>query len=539
VIGRTPLIAILAVAGLARFWAIDFCLPSPICRPDEEAVTGIVVQFFARDFNPNFFDWPTLFMYLVGAGTVVFFKIGLWLHWFRGEYHFLEIISNQPAPVFLIARLVSATAGTISVWLVFRIADRLFDRTTALMAAAFLALAFLHVRDSHFGVTDVTATCFALAALLFLIRFDRSQATGDLIASAIWAGLAASTKYGVALVAVPAIWVCLRPDLSIQRSWFVRLKQAAGYLVVMAIAFALTSPYCLIAFDRFVTALGGVSAHLARPHGVMVGRGWQVHLTSSLRYGLGLPLLVAGLVGLALLLWRRPRKGAIVALFPLTYYVTVGSAYTVFARYAVPLVPLLCLAAAFAVAECARIATRAAKRVALERAVAWILALLVIAPSVWSVLQFDRLLSRPDSRVVAATWVTTHVSPGASIGEIGSPWTHLLLQSAHRQDGPGYRQFLFKQGDEPDLLVVPTSRRLIDELPAGTTQVMERYRRVCEIEAFDLLASRIVYDWQDEFYLPLSGFRGVRTPGPNIAIYARPDFETANQLAAMPDCAGR
>ena len=32
---------------------------------------------------------------------------------------------------------------------------------------------------------------------------------------------------------------------------------------------------------------------------------------------------------------------------------------------------------------------------------------------------------------------------------------------------------------------------------------------------------RNVYDLQDEFYLPLSGFRGIERPGPNLEVYVR------------------
>lgn len=352
--GRAALIAILIVAGVARFWAIDFCLPAPICRPDEEAVASLVPQFFARDFNPRFFDWPTLFMYAVAAGTVVYFKIGLWLDWFRGEYHFLQTISNFQAPVFLIARLLSATAGVVSVWLVYRLAARLFTDRIALIAAAFLALAFLHVRDSHFGVTDITASCFALASVLYLIRFDRSGIARDWVVCAIWAGLATSTKYGAALVTIPALFVIVWPRESDRSGWTDRLRRSVGFVLVMGSAFALTSPYCVIAFDQFIGALGGVSTHLANPHGVMIGRGWLVHLTSSLRYGLGLPLLVAGMAGCLLLIRRSPRDAVIVLLFPIVYYFVVGSGYTAFARYAVPIVPFLCLTAALAVSALAR-----------------------------------------------------------------------------------------------------------------------------------------------------------------------------------------
>ena len=30
-----------------------------------------------------------------------------------------------------------------------------------------------------------------------------------------------------------------------------------------------------------------------------------------------------------------------------------------------------------------------------------------------------------------------------------------------------------------------------------------------------------IYDWQDDFYLPLTGFKGIERPGPNLKIYIR------------------
>ena len=281
-------------------------------------------------------------MYETAAALVPFFKTGLYLGWFRGEYHFSQTIVTDASPVFLTARLLSATAGLASVWVLFRVARRLFGETTALIASLFLALAFLHVRDSHFGVTDVTATCLVLVSFLFIVRFSESGGRRDLIIAAVTAGLAASTKYNAAIIALPALWIAGRPG------------RAALFATVMFLAFALTSPYSFLEYEQFLTALRGISAHLAIGHGVMLGRGWVVHLASSLRNGLGLPLLVAGLTGLLLLLWKQPREGVMVALFPVAYYAVIGSGYTVFAHYILPVVPFLCLTAAFAVVNAGR-----------------------------------------------------------------------------------------------------------------------------------------------------------------------------------------
>ena len=113
--------------------------------------------------------------------------------------------------VFLTARVLSATAGVASVWVLFRVARHLFDERTALIAASFLALAFLPVRDSHFGVPDTTATFFVLVSFLFIVRFWESSQRRDLIVAAVAAGLATSTKYNAAIISLAALWVVFRP----------------------------------------------------------------------------------------------------------------------------------------------------------------------------------------------------------------------------------------------------------------------------------------------------------------------------------------
>src|SRR4029079_16894094 len=73
-------------------------------------------------------------------------------------------------PYFVIARTVSAVAGTLTVVVVHRTADRLFDRLTAAIATLFFALAYLPARDSHFGVTDTLMVFWLTLAFLFVVR---------------------------------------------------------------------------------------------------------------------------------------------------------------------------------------------------------------------------------------------------------------------------------------------------------------------------------------------------------------------------------
>jgi len=61
----------LPIAAVARLWAIDFCLPHPRCRPDEDAISAIAGGLRLGDLNPDVFNYPALFMLcsLAAAGS--------------------------------------------------------------------------------------------------------------------------------------------------------------------------------------------------------------------------------------------------------------------------------------------------------------------------------------------------------------------------------------------------------------------------------------------------------------------------------------
>src|SRR5262249_20895961 len=180
-----------------------FGLPHTLTRPDEDATVSIAIGFVTRSFHPHFFDWPSLFMYAVSAAFAAYFAIGRLAGWFADSPAFLAAMSEQPAPLFRIARGVSAAAGVATVATVHAIGAQLFDRTTGLVAAFFTACAALHVRDSHFGVTDVAATWLVTMAFLYTVRWTRRERRRDAVYAAVWAGLAASTKYNAGLVVLP------------------------------------------------------------------------------------------------------------------------------------------------------------------------------------------------------------------------------------------------------------------------------------------------------------------------------------------------
>jgi hypothetical protein len=509
-----PLTAVLLVAAIARCWAIDFCLPALLCRPDEEAVASIASGFFARDFNPHFFDWPPVFMYAVALSMVPYFKYEKFTGALRSEFKFLQSITSDPTPLFLSARLISAAAGTASAWVLYRIALRLFDRTTALVAAAFLALAYLHVRDSHFGVTDVGATFLVLLTVLMCARLATAFSIRDLVIAGILTGLAAATKYNAALVGLPALWIIATNPM--RRSIAQLIGTVCCYCTIAATVFLAVSPYSLIEYTAFLHSLNGVSTHLMGGHGPDVGRGWWVHLTSSLGYGVGLPMLVAGIAGMIWMMSRSPRIGVMLALFPAATYLIIGSGLTVFARYALPIVPFLCLTAAYAVVESSRALAIRLERPQWQASFAYAAALLILAPSAQSVWQFDRLLATEDSRLIAAHWIEQQFPRGAIVAETSRRFDRLSF--------PAHSQYvsiaLEAETPDPDAIVLSESPLhpggLGEELSEAQKQ---RYAKALETSAPERPGA--VYDWQDEFYIPLAGIDHLERPGPRLTVLTR------------------
>jgi len=523
-----PLAVLLAVAATLRFWGIGFGLPHTITRPDEDATVSIAVGVMTRSLNPHFFDWPTLFMYGVAAAFAVYFQFGRLAGWFADKSAFVAAVSQQPSPLFRIARGVSASAGVMTVLTVHAIGVRLFDRTTALIAALFLAIAALHARDSHFGVTDITATLFVTIAFLSTVTFASSGRRRDALFAAMWSGLAASTKYNAGLIVVPLVVAIARSRDP--RRWLL----LPGCAAVAIAAFLCGTPYAL--FDRasFLAALASISAHLRDGHAAMAGPAWIVHLTSSLRYGMGVPLLVAGIVGLVLYVWRDRRDGVLFAVFPVLYYAFIGSGQTAFARYILPIVPFLCLAAAHLVVEAARGMAVRLQRVEATTAVAWMVSILVAAPSAVATIRTDLLLARTDNRLIAADWIHSRFPDGVTMAQTGTVAGQLQMSTADETMGARYRNVeldratgafaVVRAADAsmPDVVVV-------EECPLPYCSVSEKLRASLgddyELErafiAVDTSRAGVVYDRDDEFYVPLAGFDAVVRPGPNIAVYQR------------------
>jgi len=322
------------------------------------------------------------------------------------------------------------------------------------------------------------------------------------------------------LMAVPAAVVIASAPGRVMGPLLARWRLLAWFGLFLLSAFLITSPYTVLDFQHFFADVTYESRHLAEGHGPDLGRGWTYHFTTTLRYGVGEPVLAAGLLGLVLLSWRNPRTGALVALFPVTYYLVLGSGRTVFARYMLPVVPFLCLTAGYAATEASGWLTRRIGRPSWAPAVSACVVAALLLPSARSVLAFDRLMARTDSRLLARRWVEARFPPGTTIAQLGWEPGHPFLQDSSEVK---YLRLPFPpEATLPDLVIVQSS---VVETPAvdlgGSQAILDTAYELRYVRDVSSADPANVYDRQDEFYLPLAGFKGIDRPGPNLRIYVR------------------
>jgi 4-amino-4-deoxy-L-arabinose transferase-like glycosyltransferase len=190
--GRRLLPVVLVLALALRFWGIGFGLPFAYARPDETEIAGPAVGFLSGDLRPPFFQWPTLFTYIVALMYAVYGGLAGALTGFASLADFAESRRQNIAPFLLAGRFLSMSMGVVTVWAVYAVGRRVFNEIVGVVAAMFLAVAFLHVRDSHFGVTDVAMTGLVVLAVLAIVRwrdepgFGRAVVAGAESACASW-----------------------------------------------------------------------------------------------------------------------------------------------------------------------------------------------------------------------------------------------------------------------------------------------------------------------------------------------------------------
>jgi 4-amino-4-deoxy-L-arabinose transferase-like glycosyltransferase len=413
---KLALAAILFLALVLRAWGITFGLPHRYHIDEPYYVLGALklaqgeIHLTVPQNTPNIWQFILLgeygLLYLVGRLTGSFSQ----------PSDLASLYLTDPSVFYLIARASSLLAGVATVGLIYWLGKDVFDRQTGLLAALFLALAFLHARDSHYAVNDAFIALLTTVACYTAILYLRGGKRRLLLLGALACGAAIGMKYRPVTFVLPLVLAVLWRDgregilrASLVRRIYLPLTGA------LALGFLIGFPGVILntaVFLHHVRAAieqagisGGGQGGGIRP--ATISNAWLLVV------GVGLPMLVASVAGLGLSLATLRREPWLLFLTGVAYYALIAVVRPHLIRYTLPLLPLLAVFAAFAVnSVLIRVRGWRATWVGLS-AVALIL--LVVALPLANTVRHDYLLTQVDTRTLAKRWIEENVPAGSKI----------------------------------------------------------------------------------------------------------------------------
>lgn len=408
------LLGVLLLALALRAWGLTWGLPSHThyfsYHPDESRVlehASVGMNVFTGQLLPHFYNYGSLQLYLVCFANTLAALAGM-VDIAPRNY---SVWYPQWAKMYLIGRCLTVGMGVGTVFAVYRIGERLWGRRAGLLAALTLAVMPLHAQHSHFLTVDVPATFWAMLSLLWAVRLatDDPKPWRAALWAGIFAGLATATKYNLALAILPLVVACV-----VAR----QPKALALGLPAFVFAFFVACPGAILENAAFLRDLRFETIHVQNPDDPTfrdTGSGFVYHVARNLDAGLGLPLLVLALVSVGWALYRRERGDGLLAALALPYYVLISLAAVRYARYTIPLLPILALWVGRMMTDGSRLPRPVVRRFGVitgAGALAW-----TLGGTLWLV----EPMAATDPRDRAYGWLQAH-APHAVVGFPTMPW---------------------------------------------------------------------------------------------------------------------
>lgn len=325
-----------------------------------------------------------------------------------GPGSFSEIVYNENWRIFFqyAGRFASVSTSILTIPLLYALGRRLYNRSVGVLASLLLAAVFLPTREAHFAVNDSPLTMLAVASVYTAAGILKRGAWFDYLATGILIGLAGAVKYTAVylVIVIPTAHILRIRYISSPKN-LSTLRFLLG-LILIPITFTLSAPTVILSGSELVHRLQQLSEYgqtgyhslLLDPMG-----GWIFYL-KALVWGIGLLLTLALIPSLIAGLRHRSPADILLISFPLLLYGIMSMQKMFFVRFILPAVPpLLVLIAGWLF-----------RNAWFRRRPGLITAILLVQPFLMSI-WLGVLLNRPDTRIQALNWITTHLPSGQVI----------------------------------------------------------------------------------------------------------------------------
>ncbi|OGO04524.1 MAG: hypothetical protein A2Y73_01580 [Chloroflexi bacterium RBG_13_56_8] len=379
-------------------------------------------------WNPSFFAYGSLPIYLLRICASLAGKWNPALATLESSY--------------MVGRVLSAFFDVGTIYLLYRLGRKLYDRRTGLLAAGFLSLTVLHIQLSHFYTVDTLLAFFTVLVVLLAVDMIKQPSMGRGMLMGVAWGVALATKVSAAplLVTVYLAWFLgiLAPTEPLEsrgNEWgrialWGRAILGCGLTgLVAAMTFLLFEPYALIDLPTFLVdvlhegfmARGVVDLPYTRQ---FIGTAPYLYpIWQTMVWSMGIPL---GLTGFAAAVaaaahavvlmvraqWERASALWMPVSWVLTYFALIGSFHAKFLRYMTPLIPFLCLWAAWLLWRLYKAAGEISR---LRRALAIALLVVVCLGTGLYAVSYLNVYTQEHPWIQATAWLCENVPAGSRI----------------------------------------------------------------------------------------------------------------------------
>lgn len=445
-------------------------------HPDERNIAAAVsrIRFF-DNLNPEFFAYGSLPIYvfrLSGEVASYFTKNPDW--------------TSDWALINLISRFYSTLASSATIIVFFFFLKKYFSLPLAILSCFFMAFSPSLVQIAHYGVTESLLIFFLSLILSFSFQIQEKPKIGNYLKVGFICGLALATKISsLAFLVIP-----LMAHLSVN----IKLtKKHVSFLMLILyafITFAVFSPYAFLSHEKFFESMdyesGVVSGRLKVPYVLQFEKTlpylfqiknflWQIGLTA-----------IPGILGFFFLIISfiktKDKKTILLLVFPVLYFLYVGSWFTKFIRYMTPFLPFLVIFGSYFLLF---IQKRFSKIGSI------LIAFFLLASFVWA-LAFFSIYTRESTRITASKWIFQNIPKNAKVLTehwddglplpltSGSPsWYQSEQLTIYEQDNPQKITYYSQKLADSDYLII-NSRRLYGTLInlLGKYPITSRYYKL-------------------------------------------------------------
>jgi 4-amino-4-deoxy-L-arabinose transferase-like glycosyltransferase len=410
-LARRWALGLLVLALVVRFAGIQFELTDPP-RSDEGVYMVESQKINEGDLFPDTFNYGH-FLYYAGA-------LALWVQeTLPGPVAGVcSVVYGAKSP-FEISRLllkgINALLGALTALAMFSVGRRLGGLTAGVFSALLIIFSPLYNDISQQLISDVPSGYFAALTMVFVARLVDGENLRDYLLAGVAAGLAAGSKYpgGVVALAIFAVWLYWRwraRDWSWSLLWSALASIGSMLAVMPAFIFARGEALSGKGLDLFFGfrqyAYGGWLGVRVESPALWYG--------SKIMDSFGLPAVILGLGGIALLLPATRRRLGLVSPFPIGYLLLISAMSMVVRRNLQPALPMVAVILGVGLTGWLQLVSSRRPRWSKIKVAAGIGVVALFLPAVKTV-AWDIAHSRPGTRQIAREWIEGNLPDGVSI----------------------------------------------------------------------------------------------------------------------------